>query len=58
MVQASHNKGMEIDNTLSKDGWKEDQGEFMEGVGIKERDYIRLSVEVKVFSRQGVEDEW
>lgn len=30
----------------------------MEGVGIMKRDYIRLSVEVKLFSRQEVQDEW
>lgn len=30
----------------------------MEGVGIMKRAYIRLSVEVKLFSRQEVQDEW
>lgn len=57
MMQPSHNKGVKIDNTLSKDGWKEDEGEFMEGVGIKKRDYIRFSVEIKFFSWQEVQDE-
>lgn len=38
--------------------WKEDWGDFIEYVGIKRNDKVRLPVEVKVFSRQKIQAEW